>query len=274
MGAGGAADDLDRVAETMADLLVAALSEPRRCDVQRHYLTDPIDALGDVDGAMFSGGVAEYVYGRESRDFGDLGRRLGTAVRSRIERGAFGFDLLSAGECIRATVLGASEYSVQLSGNTTYITDPDALLPRRNVQVVRPDYVPGDDIDPHVLASAIRARFAHFGADDSPDVALALSWSGAPSHTRLLAFAEGIRTGLAQRLSDGRPVYLVLDGDVGLSLGSVLRDELGLAVDLLVIDGLRLWDFDYVDLGRVRLPSNTVPVTIKSLVFGGQSPRL
>jgi ethanolamine utilization protein EutA len=35
-----------------------------------------------------------------------------------------------------------------------------------------------------------------------------------------------------------------------------------------VIDGVSLWDFDYIDLGKVRLPSNTVPVTVKSLLFG------
>jgi ethanolamine utilization protein EutA len=28
-----------------------------------------------------------------------------------------------------------------------------------------------------------------------------------------------------------------------------------------------LRDFDYIDLGRIRLPSFTVPVTIKSLLF-------
>jgi ethanolamine utilization protein EutA len=33
-----------------------------------------------------------------------------------------------------------------------------------------------------------------------------------------------------------------------------------------------LWDFDYVDLGRIRLPSQTVPVTVKSLVFN-EDPR-
>ena len=32
--------------------------------------------------------------------------------------------------------------------------------------------------------------------------------------------------------------------------------------------GVTLRDFDYVDLGQVRQPSGTVPVTIKSLVFG------
>jgi ethanolamine utilization protein EutA len=43
--------------------------------------------------------------------------------------------------------------------------------------------------------------------------------------------------------------------------------------EVLVIDGVALWDFDYIDLGRVRMPSFTVPVTIKSLVFS-QDPRM
>ena len=45
------------------------------------------------------------------------------------------------------------------------------------------------------------------------------------------------------------------------------------ASEILVIDGVVLWDFDYIDLGRIRLPSNTVPVTVKSLVFKSD-PRL
>jgi ethanolamine utilization protein EutA len=39
-----------------------------------------------------------------------------------------------------------------------------------------------------------------------------------------------------------------------------------------VLDGITLRDFDYVDLGRIRMPSFTVPVTIKSLVFS-EDPR-
>jgi ethanolamine utilization protein EutA len=38
---------------------------------------------------------------------------------------------------------------------------------------------------------------------------------------------------------------------------------------MLILDGIDLRDFDFVDLGRLRHPSNTVPVTIKSLVFAG-----
>src|SRR5262245_22788225 len=150
---------LDRVAETMADTLIAALIAcPMPDDIARLYLTDPLNELGDIRGVIASGGVAEYIYSREVRDFGDMGRRLGRAIRARLNRGALPWPLLPAGECIRATALGASEYSVQLSGNTSYISDPGALLPRRNLQVLQPDFAFGDTVDADALAHAIRSH--------------------------------------------------------------------------------------------------------------------
>ena len=261
-------EDLSRVAEGMADTIVAALTaDPLPGDVAALYLTDPLPALGAVDGVLFSGDVAECVYGRETALFGDLGAPLGHALRRRIDVGALPFILLPAGECIRATALGASEYSVQLSGNTGLMTDP-GTLPRRNLQVVRPTYELGDEVDAAEVAAAVRRQLVALDAADATrDIAVALSWRGLPSYDRLLAFATGVRDGLAERIARGQPVYLVLDGDVAMSLGRLLRHELGIDTPLLVVDGLDLRDFDYIDIGRVRHPSNTVPVTIKSLVF-------
>jgi ethanolamine utilization protein EutA len=266
--------DLQKVADTMADTLVAAiLTRPLPDDIARLYLTEPIVDLGRIDGVMFSGGVAEYVYGREARDFGDLGQRLGRALRAHIDSGALPWPVLPAGECIRATALGASEYSVQLSGNTSYISAPGRLLPRRNLQVLLPPFICAETIDPDALARAIRNHMTAFDvADTERDIALALRWSGLPSYPRLAAFAEGIRRGLAERIAKKLPLYIMLDGDVAQTLGHLLRDELHIASDLLVIDGVVLWDFDYIDLGRIRMPSYTVPVTIKSLVFS-EDPR-
>ena len=228
---------------------------------------------GRIDGVMFSGGVAEYIYQRETRDFGDLGPRLGRAIRARIAQGAFPWPVLPAGECIRATALGASEYSVQLSGNTSYISAPGKLLPRRNLQVLQPAFVPAETIDPEELAQAIRSHIAAFDiADTDRDIALALRWIGLPSYPRLAAFAAGIKSGLADRIANKLPLYIMLDGDVAQTLGHILRDELNVESELLVIDGVVLWDFDYIDLGRIRMPSYTVPVTIKSLVFN-EDPR-
>jgi ethanolamine utilization protein EutA len=265
--------DLDAVAEGMADTLVAALAaRPMPHDVAHLYLTDPIADFGALDGIMFSGGVGEYVYGREDRDFGDMGRRLGRAIRRRIDAGALPWPLLPAGECIRATALGASEYSVQLSGNTSYISNAGALLPRRNLQVLQPDFAAAGDIEPAALADAIRAHLVAFDVADDREVALALRWQGAPAYERLAAFAEGIKRGLASRIAARQPIYVMLDGDVAHSLGAILREDLGVTSEILVIDGVMLMDFDYIDLGRIRLPSNTVPVTIKSLVFS-EDPR-
>jgi ethanolamine utilization protein EutA len=174
--------------------------------------------------------------------------------------------LLPAGERIRATVLGASAYTVQLSGNTCFISDPAALLPRRNLQVLRPRYHLNETVDPEEIATAIRTHLAKLAGDQ--DIALALGWHGPPSYERVAGFARGIADGT----TDCRSLYLMLDGDLALTLGTLLHDELGVTSDLLVIDGLSLGDFDYVDLGAPRQPSNTVPVTIKSLVFSEELP--
>ena len=274
LGAVASGGDLDRVAGQMADLMVAALTRtPPPEAALRLYLTDPIGDPGALHGVMFSGGVAEYVYEREDRDFADLGRRLGAALRQRAAAGAFGAPLLPAGECIRATALGASEYSVQLSGNTSCITAPGKVLPRRNLQVLKPDFEMDAVIDKAALADAITAHFTAFDLDESDaDVALAFAWSGAPEYPRIRAFAEGIADGLAARIASGRAIYIMLDGDVAQTLGAILREELGITNEMLVIDGIVLRDFDYIDLGKIRLPSLTVPVTIKSLLFS-QDPR-
>ena len=266
---------METVAEKMADTLVDAIkTRPLPHDAEHLYLTDPIPELGHIDGIMFSGGVGEYVYEREQRDFGDMGIRLGRVLRKRIASGALPWPLLPAGECIRATALGASEYSVQLSGNTSFISSPGVLLPRRNLQVVQPPYVCSDVIAPAEVAKAIRTHLTSFDIahDGDAEVALAFRWLGAPSYERIAAFAEGIRRGMAERLAKKQALYVMLDGDVAQTLGAILREEQHVESEILVIDGVVLWDFDYIDLGRIRMPSNTVPVTIKSLVFS-EDPR-
>ena len=274
VGAGVTDADIERVAAWMADALVAALTEdPPPAQVAALWLTDPLEPVEGISGVMFSGGVAEYVYGREERDFGDLGRRLGAALRKRVDAGGLPYPQLPAGECIRATAIGASEYSVQLSGNTVYISNPGELLPRKNLQVLQPDVDLAGTIDPARVTQAIRRHFEAFDLrEGESDVALAFRWDGPPAYSRLAALAQGIVEALPMTLMESKPVFLVLDGDIAHSLGALLKDEWNVASDVLVIDGVSLWDFDYIDLGRVRMPSHTVPVTIKSLVFS-EDPR-
>ena len=266
--------DLTRVAQGMADALMRIVSgQFSQGDLDELLLTDPLPELPALSGVMFSGGVGEYVYQRETRDFGDLGLLFGQAIRAHLDAGRLPWPLLPAGECLRATVLGASEYSVQLSGNTTFVSNPGALLPRKNLQVVPLGLALPDPIVAAEVAQALRLSFKrHDLVEGSQDNAISLLWSGAPSYARLAALADGLLSALPNSLSQGRSLYVVADGDIAQSLGHLIQEDPRVQGEVLVIDGIALWGFDFIDLGRIRMPSLTVPVTIKSLVFS-EDPR-
>ena len=133
---------------------------------------------------------------------------------------------------------------------------------------MQPPFECEEVIDAAKLAKAIRAHFTAFDLiEGEGEVALALKWQGLPAYERIAAFAEGIRHGLKNTIEHKKPVYIMLDGDIAQTLGAILREELLVESEILCIDGVMLRDFDYIDLGRIRMPSYTVPVTIKSLVF-------
>ncbi len=255
----------DQIADVMAEALFAAIENPQA--EKDLWLTDYVQLL-PVDALMFSGGVAEYIYGRETRDFSDMGRRLGRAIRRLLDAKRLALPVEEAGECIRATALGASEFSVQMSGQTSFISHPATLLPRRNLPVLMPSVNLAGDLDAQQIAHAIADHRKAFElADAKTDFALAFRWRGAPEYERLRALADGIVGGLQDRIAAQAPLYIMLEGDAALTLGHILRDEIKLPSPILVIDGMTLRDFDFVDIGRIRLPSNMVPVTIKSLLF-------
>ena len=263
----------DRLATLMAERIIAAVSTPTPPDdVSRLFLTDRLTDLSNIQRVMFSGGVSEYVYGNEERDFGDMGRRLGEKLARMAADGRLPWSLLPAGSGIRATALGLSEYSVQLSGNTIFASDPEASLPRRNLRVVQPDIALGDTIDPTAVAGAIIEHIEKYEFNTGEPLAYALRWEGLPLYRRIRAFAEGIAMALARAATGSEPIYVVMDGDIGKTLGQILHRELKVTAPLVVADGVQLSAFDFIDLGKLRMPSNTVPITIKSLLFS-KDPR-
>jgi len=65
----------------------------------------------------------------------------------------------------------------------------------------------------------------------------------------------------------GLPLVLLIDGDVGLSLGRIIHFETAPGANVIAIDGVQLKQFDYVDISAVIDASNVVIVIIKSLLF-------
>jgi ethanolamine utilization protein EutA len=228
--------------------------------------TDPVRIDGKLDGIVFSGGVSEFIYGRQAQSFGDLGQPLAEEIRRRAE--ALGVRLLEPVAGIRATVIGASQYTVQVSGNTIFVSPEDAV-PVRNVPVVRPRLpLGGSDIDAAEITSLLQAAVARLDLHP-PDrsVALAIEWEGSATYARLDALSRGILAAQAAQMAAGQPLVLVCDSDVGGLLGLHIREELGLTNGIVSIDGIELKDFDYIDVGNLIPASGAAPVVIKSLVF-------
>ncbi len=224
---------------------------------------------GPIDAVIFSGGVAEFIYGREKSSFGDLGPLLAKAARERVkELGAITM-MPQAG--IRATVVGASQYTVQVSGSTIFIS-PINAAPIRNIPVMTPEFdLSLPDLDPSAIEQAARAALTRLDLHDAESpVAVAFRWGGSATFARLDAFSRGIASALRQLLDKGNPLILVSDGDIGGLLGLHLREELQLPNPIVSIDGVELREFDYIDIGELIPSSGAAPVVIKSLVFPGQ----
>jgi ethanolamine utilization protein EutA len=154
-----------------------------------------------------------------------------------------------------------------VSGNTIYRTD-ETLLPRKNLQVLRPQVDLNGDIVNTAVAEAIRNHFRVFDlVEGQAEVALVFRWDGPPTALRIAAFCRGLIDGLPDTLKNRRPIYLVFDHDLAGLVGTILRDDFAIENALLCLDGVTLTDFDFIDLGKTLEPSGTVPVTIKSLVF-------
>jgi ethanolamine utilization protein EutA len=258
---------LAAIAERMAERLFEALSAPVvSAETSALYRLDPLPDRTRPDIVTFSGGVSEFIYGHETKQFGDLGPLLAEALRRRVA--AWGPSIEPSAEGIRATVIGASQYTVQVSGSTILV-HPSSTLPLRNAAAIVPDLPLDDDIlDSDAIAGEIGLALRRQDLQTTAQpVALCYRWRGSATFARLDAFCRGVAAGLAPLTTRGLPLVLVGDGDVGGLVGLHFVEEARLNVPVVSIDGITMKAFDFVDIGALLAASGAVPVVIKSLVF-------
>jgi ethanolamine utilization protein EutA len=271
LGQALAAQDRERIVERMVRQVMRMIDRRPPDELSRRLLvTDPWPAelaSKTFDAITFSGGVAEYLYKREKRSFGDLGSDLSEGLRHMLARRKDLPPVWDPGQGIRATVIGAAQFSVQVSGNTILVTRPDDL-PVQNLPVVACHVELPAAVDPAAVTEAVRKGLRRSDIEEgAAPLALAFPWHGDPSHARLHAVASGIVAALPATIAAGMPVVLLIDGDVGKSLGRIVCNEVAPGAHVIALDGVQLKQFDYVDIGRVIELTNAVPVIIKSLLF-------
>jgi ethanolamine utilization protein EutA len=235
-------------------------------------LTDPLAGFQDFNGIsriIFSGGVSEYVYQHDSTTYGDLGPLFGKAIREQLEKVGRPDLVVEPLEGIRATVIGAGEYTIQASGTTSYISSIDAL-PVYALQVVRPIFEHGESVE-----AAIKNGLGKFDLDEMiPGLAIAVTLTGQQNYESLRRIADGVAAVLPEPNGvDEEPLFLVLNLDVAKSLGGILKEELNIDREIVALDGIDVGDLDYIDIGRPVGTSEVLPVTVKSLLFPSEQKK-
>ena len=160
---------------------------------------------------------------------------------------------------IRATVIGAGNYSLALSGTT--IAAPPELLPVKNVPVIEVPLQTAADIPAvgHRIAAGLRT----FDLTDSQPVAVAFAGYPAPSLSELMALAEQIASTLCGRSG---LFVTVSQADIAKALGGCLRHLLPDG-KFLCMDRIACGSGDYIDIGHPVAEATALPVIVKQLIF-------
>lgn len=259
-------EDKTRIADAMVETLFEAIRGSGRMSEATAGLhrLPALPANGQPDVVTISGGVSEFFYDDTAAEFDDLGPLLARGLRRKLAD--WGPRVERPDQGIRATVVGASQYTVQVSGSTIFV-NPIGLLPIRSVPVIKPDLVLGDAIDPAETAEKVREALRRLDlAESDAPVALCYNWRGSATYHRLDGFCRGVVSGLSDILGKGHPLILVADNDIGGLIGMHCLETLG-QERLISIDGIELDEFDFIDIGAILEASGAVPVVIKSLVF-------
>lgn len=257
--------DRERVARWLVDRLDEFVRSEPASDAVDALTIIPMEPLPpDIDMLVFSSGVGEYIYERESRSFGDLAVWIAAGVREKCREGLWPWEWhVPEGAPIRATVTGIAQQTVEMSGDTIFVGS-DTVLPLRSREVRVLDVTEMDNAGD--ISQAMKDALARENLTSGDGGAV---WDVRCAPKREYRYLAELARGLGEggtALSEG-PVALILDQDIAMLVGRLIADELDITQDVVVLDGISLKDVHFVDMGRFRPESNTVPVVLKSLVF-------
>ena len=255
--------------KVLADALAGALIECIHGEKDSRItsmlmMAPPIEFNEPIDCITFSGGVAEFIYKAEEREFNDLGAYLANSIKERSD--ALKLPIGDPEHRIRATVIGAGNFSLQVSGSTTFLSS-GLEYPLRNLPVVVPHIVSRKASSEEVQKS-IELAISRFDLKEGKDpLILAFNDSVRPSYENLKQFAIGVVEALPNTIENQAPIFMCFDADIGNSVGNVLKRETRVTNEILSIDEIHVQEGDFLDIGEPIIEDVVVPVVIKTLVF-------
>lgn len=249
--------ELRRLTDRMAEMFLEyAGARDMTPETRRLFIGHP-DAHFPVDGVLFSGGVAEYIYREEDcgdeeslARYGDIGPLLGAGIRRILPR--LSAKVLRPVERIRATVVGAGSYSTGLSGSTVAVNE--SILPMKNVPVIQVSCAEAETV-----GKRIAAQLQLYGGEQ---VALSVSGLESLEYVKLKRIAREILKGLSGSVL---PVVVITECDCAKALGLLLKSAQPVQRPVVCLDKIQVGSGDFIDIGRPIC--GVVPVIVKTLIF-------
>ncbi|MFC1533716.1 ethanolamine ammonia-lyase reactivating factor EutA [Thermodesulfobacteriota bacterium] len=256
--------DIDRIATKLAEVLIEVMTGPANSSLAKQLMmTDNLNIPKDIDEYMFSGGVAEFMYGSTVK-YNDIGEILAAKILTLAS--SLKSPVVEPVNKIRATVIGAGAYSLSISGCSGYMDD-NFIFPIRNIPVLRVD-VERSQLSVEHVVSRVNIAFQRFDLTEGQEiVALYFKDPVRNNYPILELFARSIETALTNSIVKEIPIILIFEKDIACSVGNVIRRETGLGTNLLSLDELSLSDGDWIDISEPLVGRDVFPVTVKSLVF-------
>ena len=255
--------DLGQIIDRMANTVLDAVRGRELGDASRLPSIGEFPISGTI---VLSGGVSQWITeAKPGNACDDLGEWLALKTRALLQE--MGYTIRIADDPIRATVLGASQQRMQVSGNTVFISD-ERLLPIRNAPVSLVT-VPAEEFDQQTITELVQESLskALFNGDHGLRV-LGIDWLGPLTYSRADAFCKGVIEGLRGL---NTPITLLLKQDIAGLIGIHFAEELNYSKPVICLDGLDQVDFDFVDIGEVINQTGLVPVVAKSILFNSGS---
>ncbi|MEA2040724.1 MAG: ethanolamine ammonia-lyase reactivating factor EutA [Thermodesulfobacteriota bacterium] len=257
-------EGLERITSRLAEVLIEVMTGPAISSLSKQLMvTDDMNFPKTINEYIFSGGVAEFIYGDQG-NYNDIGKILSDKIVSMTPK--LNAPVVEPVNKIRATVIGAGAYSLSISGSSGFMDDKLAF-PIMNIPVLRVDVEESRLSTEHVV-SKINAAFQRYDLIEGQEtVALYFKDPVRVNYPALELFAKSLETALSNSIDRKTPVILIFEKDIACSVGNVIRRETSLKENLLSLDELSLNDGDWIDISEPLVGHQVFPVTVKSLVF-------